>query len=96
MQKNTDEIQAAANWLKALGNIHRLQIIRLLLDGEKSVSALNEWVAITQPALSQSLTILRKNGIVKSRRESRNIFYQLVNDDAQNVLQIVAGRKGIK
>lgn len=79
MFKDTTEQKKAAAFLKAFGNFYRLQIITLLLAGEKNVSELNKTVKVSQPALSQHLAKLRKAGIVQGRREQRQIFYYISN-----------------
>lgn len=79
MLTTTNSTKQAAHFLKAIGNYYRLQIVQLLINGEKNVSALNEKVKVSQPALSQHLAKLRHAGIVGSRREQRQIFYFISN-----------------
>lgn len=76
----------AAHLLKALANEHRLLILCHLADGEKSVSELNERVPLSQSALSQHLSVLRRDGLVETRRESQNIFYRLAEGPATRVI----------
>lgn len=76
----------AAHLLKALANEHRLLILCHLADGEKSVSELNERVPLSQSALSQHLSVLRRDGLVETRRESQNIFYRLAEGPANRVV----------
>lgn len=63
--------------LKALANERRIQILCLLREGEKSVSELENLVNLSQSALSQHLAKLRRDKIVKTRREAQTIFYSL-------------------
>lgn len=63
--------------LKALANERRIQILCLLRDGEKSVSELEDLVKLSQSALSQHLAKLRRDKIVKTRREAQTIYYSL-------------------
>lgn len=81
--------QACAKMLKSLGNIYRLQIIQLLIAGEKNVTELNEQVKVSQPALSQHLARLRKEGIVTARRHQRQIFYRISNPQILRILAVV-------
>jgi ArsR family transcriptional regulator len=71
----------AAELLRLLGNASRLQLLYQLAKGEHSVGQLERSLDIRQPALSQQLAELRKAGIVRTRRESRSVFYAL--DDAR-------------
>lgn len=79
----------AASLMKALGNESRLMILCMLVEGECSVSELNETVALSQSALSQQLARLRKQGLVKTRRESQTIFYSLANGPADKVIHLL-------
>jgi len=78
--------QDAAQLLKALANEHRLLILCHLAEGEKSVSELNEQVPLSQSALSQHLSVLRRDGLVETRREAQSIFYSLADGPATRVV----------
>ncbi|MGB3384665.1 MAG: metalloregulator ArsR/SmtB family transcription factor [Marinomonas sp.] len=67
----------AAAFLKAISNENRLMILCYLLDEELSVSALNNKLPLSQSALSQHLAILRKDGLVETRRDSQTIYYRI-------------------
>lgn len=79
----------AANLMKALGNESRLMILCLLIDGECSVSELNEIIPLSQSALSQQLARLRQEGLVETRRESQTIFYSLAEGPADRVIHLL-------
>lgn len=68
-----------ANELKPLANRYRMQIVNLLLTGDKNVGELNEHVKVSQPALSQHLSKLRSANVVTFRRDRRQIYYSLIN-----------------
>lgn len=73
-----DSARAAA-FLKAVANVNRLMILCELKDGERSVSALEGVVPLTQSALSQHLAKLRAENLVKTRREAQTIYYSLAD-----------------
>ncbi|WP_193496019.1 ArsR/SmtB family transcription factor [Nitrincola alkalisediminis] len=79
MKQNAAE---AARLLKALGNDSRLLILCYLDGKELSVSELNACLDLSQSALSQHLAVLRRDGLVKTRRESQTIYYSLHGDKA--------------
>lgn len=81
--------EAAARLLKSLANPHRLMLLCALADGELSVGALNNCVALSQSALSQHLAVLREEGQVATRRESQTIYYRLVEGPAVAILGIL-------
>jgi ArsR family transcriptional regulator, virulence genes transcriptional regulator len=68
---------AAEALLKAVANRNRLVILCELLKGERSVSALQGAIGLSQSALSQHLARLREDGLVATRRESQTIYYSL-------------------
>lgn len=84
MRKNAAQ---AANLLKKLANEKRLLILCFLSEGEASVSALNDKVALSQSALSQHLAILRQDRLVSTRRDGQTIYYRLTNSNALPLIQ---------
>lgn len=90
MFKDTAHTKKASQILKVLGNYYRLHIVTLLLNGEKNVSELNQSVKVSQPALSQHLSKLRREGVLGSRREQRQIFYFIANPHVIRVLGVLA------
>jgi len=75
--------------LKALANKHRLIILCHLADGEKSVGELEELLDMRQPHLSQHLARLRRDGLVRTRRDSRTIYYELESCAAAQVIGLL-------
>ena len=79
----------AAGLMKALGNESRLMVLCMLIEGEQSVSDLNDMIPLSQSALSQQLARLRKQGLVKTRRESQTIYYSLTDGPADRVINLL-------
>jgi DNA-binding transcriptional ArsR family regulator len=79
----------AASLMRAFGNESRLMILCTLAEGERSVSELNEIVPLSQSALSQQLARLRREGLVKTRRESQVIHYSLCEGPADRVINVL-------
>ncbi|MBD5771744.1 ArsR/SmtB family transcription factor [Marinomonas colpomeniae] len=77
----------AAVFLKALSNQNRLMILCHLIEEELCVTALNEKLPLSQSALSQHLAILRKDGLVTTRRESQTIYYSLGDNRVKELIQ---------
>ena len=80
-------VKDASKLLKVLSNERRLMIVCALHKGEESVGALEELSDLSQSALSQHLARLRRDGIVKTRREAQTIYYSLNNEKAEAVLE---------
>jgi DNA-binding transcriptional ArsR family regulator len=72
----------ATRFLKAMANSTRLMVLCQLATGEKSVGELERIVGISQSGLSQHLAVLRREDIVKTRREGQTILYSLAGHDA--------------
>jgi DNA-binding transcriptional ArsR family regulator len=50
---------------------------------------LEEILGIVQPTLSQQLTVLRDEELVSTRREGKNIFYQIASPQALAVMKVL-------
>ena len=72
-----DVFDYEASFLSAIGNAKRLHILRLLAEGEISVTVLAEEVGLSQSATSQHLAVLRDQELVQTRRVSQTIYYSL-------------------
>ena len=77
----------ASNLLKALSNEHRLVILCQLIGGEKSVGEMVRRVGLSQSALSQHLARLRRDDLVRTRREAQTIYYSLSGHQARSVIE---------
>jgi len=84
MERAADQ---ASELLKALSNRHRLLIICQLIDGERSVGELAEFLNLRDSTVSQHLALLRKDGLVASRRDAQTIFYSIASEPARAVLK---------
>lgn len=71
--------QTHAILLKALSHPKRLEIIQLLREKELPVADIQEMLDLPQGNLSQHLQILRKSGVVKTRREGKQIYYNIAH-----------------
>jgi DNA-binding transcriptional ArsR family regulator len=96
MKKKTIELASmhlsadqACRLLKVLSNSDRLLLLCQLTEGEKCVSELEELVGIGQPTLSQQLGVLRKEALVSTRREGKNIYYQITSQEALAVMHVL-------
>ncbi len=62
---------------KSLADPTRLALLeRLLRDGEQSVGALTSQASVSQPAVSKHLAVLKRAGLVRDRREGREMRYR--------------------
>lgn len=87
IQQLRDNAAAAGQLLKTLGNPDRLLLLCQLAQGERHVSELEALLGITQPTLSQQLAVLRREGLVDTRREGKQIYYRISSHEALAVIQ---------
>mgnify|MGYP003303427346 CR=1 FL=1 len=62
---------------KALGDENRIQILKLLHNGEKCACKLLDALNISQPTLSHHMKILCDSGLVEGRREGKWTHYSI-------------------
>ncbi len=60
-----------------LAEPHRRRILDLVRDGERSVGELAEALAVSQPAVSKHLRVLREAGLVQARVDEQRRLYRL-------------------
>ena len=81
--------QRVSSLLRAMGNPHRLYILCQLANGEKSVGELEKIIGLSQSALSQHLARLRREKLVKTRRQAQTIHYSLDGDQATRIIDVL-------
>ncbi|GAA5525564.1 biofilm growth-associated repressor [Microbulbifer aestuariivivens] len=86
-----DKMRASAGnasaMLRSLGNPDRLLLLCQLSQEELCVSDLEERLDIRQPSLSQQLGVLRREGLVSTRREGKHVYYQIADQRVLRLLQ---------
>jgi ArsR family transcriptional regulator, virulence genes transcriptional regulator len=91
MQIDPEHMAAAADeaseLLRSLGNRHRLLILCQLTDGERSVGDLASFLKLRDSTVSQHLSLLRRDGLVRARRDGQTIWYSIASPSAQRVLE---------
>jgi ArsR family transcriptional regulator len=65
---------------KAIANEHRLELLELVAQGERSVEALAERSGLSIANASQHLQHLRRAGLVTARRQAKFVLYRLADD----------------
>jgi DNA-binding transcriptional ArsR family regulator len=80
-----------AELFKALAHPARIRALEVLSEGERSVGELQPLVGIESSHLSQQLGVLRRAGLVTTRKEGSSVFYAL-RDPLVAELLLVAKR----
>lgn len=89
IERMTRNAQEASNFLKAISHEGRLMILCHLASGEKTVTELEELLSARQSAVSQQLSRLRLEGIVKPRRDGKVIYYSLTDERSTQIMEVV-------
>lgn len=77
-----------AELFSALSDASRVRIISFLLDGETSVRALADGLAMTESAVSHQLRGLRQLRLVRARKAGRQVFYSLDDDHVSRLFSL--------
>lgn len=90
---NIEDMQRAAErvseLMKLLANKHRLLVLCQLAGGEKSVGELARLLNVREPAMSQQLAVLRREGLVRPRRAAQTIYYALARQDVRRLMEFL-------
>jgi ArsR family transcriptional regulator len=65
------------DFFKALSDDTRQSILKMLEPGEKCVCEIVQAFEVSQPTISHHLDILKRAGLIESRRKGQNIYYSL-------------------
>jgi ArsR family transcriptional regulator len=79
---------AKADLFKALAHPARVRVLELLADRELTVGELAEATGLELSHLSQQVTVLRRAGIVDSRRVRNNVICTLRDPQAAELLGV--------
>jgi ArsR family transcriptional regulator, cadmium/lead-responsive transcriptional repressor len=78
-----------AKYFRGLGDPTRLRILELLhTEGELSVGALVDRLALPQPKVSNHLACLRWCGFIEARREGRTVYNRIADSRVAQMLDL--------
>ena len=88
---NSEQLEAAANMLKAIAHPMRLAILNHLDEGKKlTVTEIHNRLSIEQSTTSHHLGILKDKGVLASQRKGKNTFYYLKHDNLSRIIDCVS------
>jgi DNA-binding transcriptional ArsR family regulator len=86
-----EQLEEAANMLKAIAHPMRIAILNYLDDGKKlTVTQIHELLKIEQSTTSHHLGILKDKGVLCSKREGKNTYYFLKHSNLSNIVNCVS------
>ena len=89
LKKMQASAEDACKLMKVLSNRDRMMLLCEMAKGEKCVGDLEAALDLHQPTLSQQLTILRKEKLVSTRREGKQIYYSITSKVALSVIALL-------
>jgi ArsR family transcriptional regulator len=69
--------EAKADLFRALAHPARIRVLEVLAEGERSVGEMQPLVGIESSHLSQQLAVLRRAGLVTTRKAGSTVFYAI-------------------
>ncbi len=75
-----------ADLFRALGHPARVRILEILVEGECSVGEMQPLVGIEASHLSQQLAVLRRAGVVTTRKEGSSVIYAVSDREVAKLL----------
>ena len=86
MTATPERHERAAAVLAAVAEPNRLQLLRVLLDGERCVTQCTEATGMSQSLVSKHLTRLIDAGLVERQRIGRRNYHRLVDSERMREL----------
>ena len=77
-----------SDFFKALGHPIRIKILELLREGERCVCEIVPGPEIEQPNISRHLNVLKKEGILSSRKDGLKVIYKVNDPQIYQLLDI--------
>src|SRR5947209_14690408 len=77
MRRDPLQPRRCAELLSALAAPERLEIVRLLTDGERNVTQIIEALGIPPLNVSHHLTVLKTAGLIRGEKRGRFVWYAL-------------------
>ena len=92
--KNKHSLQAEQSHveaLKALAHLDRLRLFFFLVQagGEVSAGEIQKGLDLPGPTLSHHLNLLRRTGLIQSRREARFIYYSIQREMVSELIRLL-------
>jgi DNA-binding transcriptional ArsR family regulator len=85
---STPLYQLKAEFFKTLGHPARIRVLELLSQREHAVAEMLPEVGIEAAHLSQQLAVLRRAGLVTTRKEGSTVFYALTSPHVAELLAV--------
>ncbi|GAA1563091.1 MULTISPECIES: ArsR/SmtB family transcription factor [Kribbella] len=85
---STPLYRVKADFFKTLGHPARIRVLELLSERDHSVAEILTDVGIEPTSLSQQLAVLRRSGLVSSRKHGSTVIYSLTSPEVAELLRV--------
>ncbi len=85
---STPLYQLKAEFFKTLGHPARIRVLELLSEREQAVGEMLPEVGVEAANLSQHLAVLRRAGLVATRKDGSSVFYSLTSPEVAELLRV--------
>ncbi|TDC61807.1 transcriptional regulator [Actinomadura sp. GC306] len=85
---STPLYQLKAEFFKTLGHPARIRVLELLSERDHAVAEMLPEIGIEPAHLSQQLAVLRRAGLVVSRKEGVTVIYSLTSPQVADLLAV--------
>ena len=83
-----DLFERLAEFFKILGDVTRTKILFALDQNEMCVCDIANVLGMTKSSISHQLSFLRRSGIVKCRKEGKEVYYMLDDDHVKELFEV--------
>jgi DNA-binding transcriptional ArsR family regulator len=80
--------QIKAEFFRILGHPVRVRTLELLRDGERTVGDLQSALGLDSSGTSQHLGVLRRHGVLESRRDGTSVYYRIKDPRTFQLLEV--------
>ena len=83
----TETLYELSDFFKILGDSTRVSILFALDGADLCVCDIAAILGLTKSAVSHQLKLLRQNGLVRYRKQGKNVFYSLADDHVKDIIE---------
>ncbi len=88
---DAEQLETAANMLKAMAHPVRIQILSILEEkNRQNVTQIHEELGIEQSSVSHHLGILRDKGVLKMERKGKHAYYYLKHETLSRIIDCIS------
>lgn len=90
-KKKLEEIKIfndVSNFFKIIGDTTRAKILFSLDNNEMCVCDIANTLGMSKSSISHQLSVLKENGIIKSRRSGKEVYYTLDDEHVSEVFEV--------